>query len=46
MIEKHKESGAEISIATHPVTAKDATSFGLLKTNNENIITSFIEKPA
>ena len=45
MIDKHKKSGAEISIATHPVTAKDATSFGLLKTNNENIITSFIEKP-
>ena len=46
MIEKHKESGAKISIATYPVNAKDATSFGLLKTNNDNTITSFIEKPA
>ncbi len=45
MIRKHEESGAEISIATYPVNAKDATSFGLLKTNDENIITSFIEKP-
>jgi len=45
MIKKHEESGAEISIATYPVNAKDATSFGLLKTNDENIITSFIEKP-
>ena len=45
MIQKHEESGAEISIATYPVDAKDATSFGLLKTNEENIITSFIEKP-
>ena len=45
MIDKHEKSGAEISIATYPVTAKDATSFGLLKTNNEDIITSFIEKP-
>jgi len=45
MIKKHEESGAEISIATYPVNAKDATSFGLLKTNKENIITSFIEKP-
>ena len=45
MIKKHEESGAEISIATYPVDAKDATSFGLLKTNEENIITSFIEKP-
>ena len=46
MIQKHEESGAEISVATYPVNAKDATSFGLLKTNNENVITSFIEKPA
>lgn len=46
MIKKHEESGAEISIATYPVNAKDATEFGLLKTNDENVITSFIEKPA
>jgi glucose-1-phosphate adenylyltransferase len=46
MIQKHKESGAEISVATYPVNAKDATSFGLLRTDNDNIITSFIEKPA
>lgn len=46
MIKKHEESGAEITIATYPVNAKDATSFGILKTNEENIITSFIEKPA
>jgi glucose-1-phosphate adenylyltransferase len=46
MIEKHKESKAEISIATYPVNAKDATSFGLLKTNDEHIVTSFIEKPS
>lgn len=45
MIQKHEESGAEISIATYPVNAKNATSFGLLKTNDENIIISFIEKP-
>ncbi len=46
MIKKHKESDAEITIATYPVNAKDATGFGLLKTNSDNIITSFIEKPA
>lgn len=45
MIEAHKESGAEISIATIPVNAKDATGFGILKSNNKNFITSFIEKP-
>lgn len=45
MIEKHAQSGAEISIATLPVNAKDATSFGILKTDDESVITSFIEKP-
>ncbi|WP_430409569.1 glucose-1-phosphate adenylyltransferase [Kordia sp.] len=46
MIKRHEKSGAEISIATYPVNAKDATSFGILKTNEENVITSFIEKPS
>jgi glucose-1-phosphate adenylyltransferase len=46
MVEKHKESGAEISIATLPVNAKDATGFGILKTNEEDVITSFVEKPS
>ncbi|MGB5417860.1 glucose-1-phosphate adenylyltransferase [Algibacter sp.] len=45
LIEAHEKSGAEISIATIPVNAKDATGFGILKANQENIITSFIEKP-
>jgi len=46
MIRKHIDSNAKISIATIPVNAKDATSFGILKTNEANDITSFIEKPA
>jgi glucose-1-phosphate adenylyltransferase len=45
MIEHHEKSGADISIATIPVTAKDATGFGILKTDEDNYITSFIEKP-
>lgn len=45
MIDAHEKSGAEISIATIPVNAKDATSFGILKANDENLVTSFIEKP-
>ncbi|WP_046757669.1 glucose-1-phosphate adenylyltransferase [Kordia jejudonensis] len=46
MIQQHEKAGAEISIATYPVNAKDATSFGIMKTNEENVITSFIEKPS
>ena len=45
MIDKHVKSKAKISIATYPVNAKDATSFGILKTDDKNKITSFIEKP-
>ncbi|QNK78410.1 glucose-1-phosphate adenylyltransferase [Winogradskyella sp. PAMC22761] len=46
IIEKHIESNADISVATYPVNAKDATSFGILKSNEDNVITSFIEKPS
>lgn len=45
MLDAHKESNAEITIATLPVKEKEATSFGILKTDDNNIITSFIEKP-
>jgi glucose-1-phosphate adenylyltransferase len=45
MLDAHIKSGAKISIATLPVGEKDATSFGILKTDKNNIITSFIEKP-
>ncbi|MBA6151977.1 glucose-1-phosphate adenylyltransferase [Gelidibacter maritimus] len=45
MLDAHKESNAEITIATLPVVEKDATSFGILKTDENSIITSFIEKP-
>jgi glucose-1-phosphate adenylyltransferase len=46
MVKEHIKAKAAISIATIPVNAKDATSFGILKTNEKNEITSFIEKPA
>jgi len=45
MLNEHIKCEAAISLATIPVNAKDATSFGILKTNEKNIITSFIEKP-
>ena len=46
MIDFHIENGGDITIATIPVEAKDATGFGILKSDEENQITSFIEKPA
>ncbi len=45
MINNHRDKGADITIATIPVTSDDATDFGILKTNEESFITSFIEKP-
>ena len=45
MLDAHVASNAEITIATLPVVEKDATSFGILKTDENNYITSFIEKP-
>ncbi len=45
MVEQHVKSEAKISIATIPVDAKDATSFGILKSDENNEVTSFIEKP-
>ncbi len=45
MVEKHVAAEADLTIATIPVNAKDATSFGILKSDDEGHITSFIEKP-
>ncbi|NIG55246.1 glucose-1-phosphate adenylyltransferase [Chitinophaga sp. Cy-1792] len=46
MLQYHKETGAEISIATIPVSAKDASDFGILKTDDNGAISSFTEKPS
>lgn len=46
MFKQHKESGADISIATIPVNADDATGFGIMKTNDSGGIETFIEKPS
>ena len=45
MIKQHKESDAALSVATIPVNADDATGFGIMKTNADGNIESFIEKP-
>lgn len=44
MIAEHKEAGADITIATIPVTAKEASEFGICKIT-DGMITSFTEKP-
>jgi len=45
MLANHISNEADISIATIPVNAHDATGFGIMKTDENGLITSFIEKP-
>ena len=46
MIDFHLQNQGDITIATIPVNAKDAPGFGILKSDEEGNITSFIEKPS
>lgn len=45
MIKNHISKNAEISIATIPVHANDVPGFGILQTDENNLITQFVEKP-
>ena len=45
MVEAHAQNKADISIATLPVTAKEAPEFGILKQDEKSFISEFIEKP-
>lgn len=45
MARYHIEQEADLTIATIPVVAKEATSFGIMKVNQQGLIESFIEKP-
>lgn len=45
MIDAHKNSSAALTIATIPVTEREAPEFGILKSNESQVITSFVEKP-
>jgi glucose-1-phosphate adenylyltransferase len=41
----HIAQGADLTIATIPVSAKDASGFGIMKVQEDGFIKSFIEKP-
>jgi ADP-glucose pyrophosphorylase len=45
LIDFHVDNGGDVTIATIPVNGKDATGFGILRANEANEITAFIEKP-
>lgn len=46
LLEYHVEAGADVTVATIPVVAKDATGFGIMKINDSGFIDSFVEKPS
>jgi glucose-1-phosphate adenylyltransferase len=45
ILSEHVHSGADITVAVTPVTARDASEFGILRLNREGRIDDFVEKP-
>jgi len=45
MVKHHIERNADLTIACLPVTARDATGFGIMKVDAQGCIPRFIEKP-
>ncbi len=45
IIEQHADSSADVTIATIPVVAKDASSLGIMQINAERRVVRFVEKP-
>lgn len=46
LIERHAESGADVTVACVPVPLEEARSFGVLGIDTQQRVHSFIEKPA
>ena len=44
-LQKHRDSGAAITIACTPVSRENASQLGILKADKNNTITEFMEKP-
>ena len=45
MLDYHKASGADVTIAAMPVPMEEAKRFGIVVTDEDNLITDFQEKP-
>ncbi len=46
MVEHHRDTGADVTIAVIEVPLRDACRFGILETNERGRVTGFEEKPA
>jgi glucose-1-phosphate adenylyltransferase len=45
VLEQHIKSGADVTVATIPVSRTDAKQFGIMQIDGEERITRFVEKP-
>src|SRR5690606_10833794 len=45
LIEHHRECGADATIAATPIPEAEVSGFGLMKSNDDFSISSFVEKP-
>ena len=46
MLQRHIDSGAELTIAAKPISREHATGLGIIGTDNNGMINKFYEKPA
>ena len=46
MLQRHKETGADLTIAAKPISRTQATGLGIIGTDEDGMITKFYEKPA
>jgi len=45
MLATHRQSGADVTIATLPVQRRDASSLGIMRVDDHGQVTGFLEKP-
>jgi glucose-1-phosphate adenylyltransferase len=45
LLKYHEEKGADLTIATNPVTVEEASRFGVVGINDQYQVTDFVEKP-
>lgn len=45
MLQTHRESGADVTIAAKPVHSHEASSLGIMRTDDNGRVTGFAEKP-
>lgn len=46
MLERHKATGADLTIAAKPISRSEATGLGIMATDADGMVTKFYEKPA